>query len=134
MSTLHSHPSEDLLHWRPTYPNSGMRVSSSFGVLPEIFFSGKENMSDIVDSIHYGVMFHKIPANLACVYLKGHLIGKARDWFDVIDQVRIYPRRERAEGVVETDGLNDERARAEQVEIEGSKGQGREKWENHEND
>ncbi|GFS58912.1 uncharacterized protein NPIL_211621 [Nephila pilipes] len=29
-------------------------------------------------------MFHEIPANLACAYLKGHLIGKARDWFEVI--------------------------------------------------
>ncbi|GFT67648.1 uncharacterized protein NPIL_299701 [Nephila pilipes] len=29
-------------------------------------------------------MFHEIPANLNCAYLKRHLIGKARDWFEVI--------------------------------------------------
>ncbi|GFU35051.1 uncharacterized protein NPIL_595851 [Nephila pilipes] len=61
-----------------------MRVGSSFRVLPEIFFSGKENVSEFLDSIDYGVMFHEIPANLACAHLKGHLIGKARDWFEVI--------------------------------------------------
>ncbi|GFU43585.1 uncharacterized protein NPIL_84441 [Nephila pilipes] len=61
-----------------------MRVGSSFRVLPEIFFSGKENVSEFLDSIDYRVMFHEIPANLACAYLKDHLIGKARDWFEVI--------------------------------------------------
>ncbi|GFT83540.1 hypothetical protein NPIL_40851, partial [Nephila pilipes] len=37
-------------------------------------------------------------------------------------QVQIYHPRERDEGVVEIDGLNGERSRAEQVETEGSKG------------
>ncbi|GFS88513.1 transposon Tf2-6 polyprotein [Nephila pilipes] len=90
-----------------------MRVGSSFRVLPKIFFSGKENVSEFLDSIDYGVMFHEIPANLACAYLKGHLIGNARDWFEVIDKVRIYDPRERDEGVVETDGLNGEGSRVE---------------------
>ncbi|GFU03913.1 uncharacterized protein NPIL_469271 [Nephila pilipes] len=91
MATLHSspsvpsHPSDHLsFHWRPTYPNPEIGVSSSFRVLPENFFSGKENVSEFLNSIDYGVMFHEIPANLACAYLKGHLIGKARDWFAVI--------------------------------------------------
>ncbi|GFT17836.1 hypothetical protein NPIL_150681 [Nephila pilipes] len=39
-----------------------------------------------------------------------------------VDQVRIYHPRERDEGAVETDGLDDEGSRAEQVETEGSKG------------
>ncbi|GFS70015.1 hypothetical protein NPIL_62931 [Nephila pilipes] len=43
-----------------------------------------------------------------------------------VDQVRIYQPRERDEGVVETDGLNGERSRAEQVESEYSKGLARE--------
>ncbi|GFT82714.1 hypothetical protein NPIL_484671 [Nephila pilipes] len=113
MSTLPSHPSEDLLYWRPTYPSPGMRVGSSFQVLPEIFFSGKENVSEFLDSIDFGVIFHEIPAKLACAYLKGHLIGKARDWFEVIGS------SERDEGVVETDRLNGEGSR---VESEYSKG------------
>ncbi|GFU01374.1 hypothetical protein NPIL_171171 [Nephila pilipes] len=43
-----------------------------------------------------------------------------------VDQVRIYHPRERDEGVVDTDGLDVERSRAEQVETEGSKGLARE--------
>ncbi|GFU11677.1 hypothetical protein NPIL_439051 [Nephila pilipes] len=39
-----------------------------------------------------------------------------------VDLVRIYHLRERDEGVVETDGFDGERSRAEQVESEGSKG------------
>ncbi|GFT62358.1 hypothetical protein NPIL_589311 [Nephila pilipes] len=38
-----------------------------------------------------------------------------------VDQVRIYHPRERDEGVVETDGLDGEGSRAEQVESEYSK-------------
>ncbi|GFU01142.1 hypothetical protein NPIL_669221 [Nephila pilipes] len=44
-----------------------------------------------------------------------------------VDQVRIYHPRERDEGGVETDGLNIDGSRAEQVETEGSKGLAREK-------
>ncbi|GFT00683.1 hypothetical protein NPIL_550931 [Nephila pilipes] len=45
----------------------------------------------------------------------------------IANQVRIYYPRERNEGVVDTDGLDGEGSRAEQVEIEGSKGLAREK-------
>ncbi|GFU29372.1 hypothetical protein NPIL_98811 [Nephila pilipes] len=81
-----------------------------------------ENVSEFLDSIDYGVLFHDIPTNLACAYLKGHLIGRAKDWFEV----RIYHPRERDEGVVETDGSDGEGSRAEQVECEYSKGLARE--------
>ncbi|GFS69646.1 uncharacterized protein NPIL_312861 [Nephila pilipes] len=76
------------LQWRPVcpiYPNPEIGICSSFRVLPEIFFSGKENVLEFLDSIDYGVLFHEIPTNLACAYLKGHLIGRAKDWFEVID-------------------------------------------------
>ncbi|GFU37168.1 hypothetical protein NPIL_136351 [Nephila pilipes] len=43
-----------------------------------------------------------------------------------VDQVLIYHPREKDEGVVETDGLDGEGSRAEQVETEGSKGLARE--------
>ncbi|GFS69855.1 uncharacterized protein NPIL_641871, partial [Nephila pilipes] len=138
-STIPSHLSDNLLYWRPTYPSPEMRVGSSFQVLPEIFFSGKENVSEFLDSIDFGVIFHEIPPNLACAYLKGHLIGKARDWFEVIgssyvtgtatdfaqlkqaltDSFPVVKNREGDEGVVETDGLNGEGSR---VESEYSKG------------
>ncbi|GFU42962.1 uncharacterized protein NPIL_190851 [Nephila pilipes] len=44
----------------------------------------------------------------------------------IVNQVRIYHPRERNEGVMETDGLDSEGSRAEQVETEGSKGLARE--------
>ncbi|GFS84856.1 hypothetical protein NPIL_321251 [Nephila pilipes] len=43
-----------------------------------------------------------------------------------VDQVRIYHPRERDEGIVETDGLDGEGSRAEQVETKGSKSLARE--------
>ncbi|GFS91809.1 hypothetical protein NPIL_583671 [Nephila pilipes] len=109
-------------------------------------------MLEFLDSIDYGVMFHEIPANLACAYLKGHLIGKVRDWFQIIGSSYVtgtatdfaqlkqalgnsFPvarNRERDEGVVETDGLNGEKSWAEQVENEGSKGLAREESSNKE--
>ncbi|GFS53137.1 hypothetical protein NPIL_597741 [Nephila pilipes] len=92
-----------------------MGVCSSFGVLPEIFFSGKKNVLEFLDSIDDEICYFEIPANLACAYLKGHLIGKARDWFSVIG--------ERDESVVKTDGLDGEGSR---VESEYSKGLARE--------
>ncbi|GFU60992.1 uncharacterized protein NPIL_498991 [Nephila pilipes] len=88
MLTFPSVPSDTaLLQWRPVcivYPNPEIGVGSSFRVLPEKKFSGKENVSEFLDSIDYGVLFHKTPTYLACAYLKGHLIGRAKDWFEVI--------------------------------------------------
>ncbi|GFU01372.1 uncharacterized protein NPIL_171161 [Nephila pilipes] len=49
-----------------------------------MFFSGKENVSEFLDSIDNDVVLYNIPPNLACAYLKGHLIGRAKDWFEVI--------------------------------------------------
>ncbi|GFU30322.1 uncharacterized protein NPIL_596881, partial [Nephila pilipes] len=85
MSILPSDPT--LLQWRPVCPiyrNPEIGVGSSFRVLPEKKISGKENVSEFLDSIDYGVFFHEIPTNLACAYLNGHLIGRAKDWFEVI--------------------------------------------------
>ncbi|GFT69123.1 uncharacterized protein NPIL_139621 [Nephila pilipes] len=69
---------------RPVCPNPEIGVGSSFRVFPEFFFSGKENVSEFSDSIDTGVLFPQIPTNLACAYLKSHLIGRAKDWFEVI--------------------------------------------------
>ncbi|GFS81517.1 uncharacterized protein NPIL_668171, partial [Nephila pilipes] len=43
-----------------------------------------EIVSEFLGSIDNGVLFHEIPTNLACAYLKGHLIASAKDWFEVI--------------------------------------------------
>ncbi|GFS79593.1 uncharacterized protein NPIL_276911 [Nephila pilipes] len=84
MLTLPSLPSKPtLIQWRTAYPNPEIGVGSSFRVLPEIFFSGKKNELEFLDSIDNQNCYFKIPINLACAYLKSHLIG-AKDWFEVI--------------------------------------------------
>ncbi|GFT71648.1 uncharacterized protein NPIL_489861 [Nephila pilipes] len=65
MSTL---PSDQTpLQWLPIYPNPEIGVDSSFR-----------------DSINSNASYFEIPTNLACAYLKSHLIGRAKDWFEVI--------------------------------------------------
>ncbi|GFU42194.1 hypothetical protein NPIL_229641 [Nephila pilipes] len=44
----------------------------------------KQGMSEFLDGIDYGVMFHEFPADLACAYLEGHLVGRAGDWYGVV--------------------------------------------------
>ncbi|GFS73166.1 uncharacterized protein NPIL_483901 [Nephila pilipes] len=88
MSTLPSHPSHQLLlQWHPlcpAYPNPKIGVGSSYRVLLEKKFSGKENVSEFLDSIDNQICYFEIPTNLACAYLKGYLIGRAKDWFEVV--------------------------------------------------
>ncbi|GFT41029.1 uncharacterized protein NPIL_437791 [Nephila pilipes] len=82
MSSFPSH--QKSLQWRPVYPNPEIGVGSSLRVLPEIFFSGKENVSEFLDSIDSNASYFEISTNLVCAYLKGHLIRRAKDWFEVI--------------------------------------------------
>ncbi|GFT66065.1 uncharacterized protein NPIL_422961 [Nephila pilipes] len=82
MSSFHS--DQTPLQWRTVYPNPERGVGSSFRVLPEKKISGKENVSEFLDSIDNKVLYYDIPTNLACAYLKGHLIGRAKDWLEVI--------------------------------------------------
>ncbi|GFT86365.1 hypothetical protein NPIL_613941 [Nephila pilipes] len=101
---MSSHPSDQIpLQWCPVYPNTEKGVGSSLRVLPEISFSGKENVSEFLDNIDNNVSYYEITTNLACAYLKDHLIGRTKDWFE--------------------DG---ERSRAKQVETKGNKGLARE--------
>ncbi|GFU21202.1 uncharacterized protein NPIL_196711 [Nephila pilipes] len=82
---MSSQPSDKIpLQWRPVYPNPERGDASSFRVLPEFFFSGKENVSEFSDSIDNKVFYYMIPTNLACAYLKGPLKRRAKDWFEVI--------------------------------------------------
>ncbi|GFW36228.1 uncharacterized protein TNCV_4930901 [Trichonephila clavipes] len=36
------------------------------------------------ENIDNNLAYYEIPAQLACAYLKGHLIGRALDWFEVL--------------------------------------------------
>ncbi|GFW75473.1 uncharacterized protein TNCV_4426561 [Trichonephila clavipes] len=39
---------------------------------------------EFLESININLAYYEIPANFACAYLKGHLVGRAQDWFEVI--------------------------------------------------
>ncbi|GFU71399.1 uncharacterized protein TNCV_2584701 [Trichonephila clavipes] len=64
--------------------NPELRVGSSFRVIPEQFFWGVENVTDFLENIDNNLLYYEIPTQLACAYLKGHLTGRALDWFNVL--------------------------------------------------
>ncbi|GFX42189.1 uncharacterized protein TNCV_3003301 [Trichonephila clavipes] len=64
--------------------NRENRVGSSFRIIPEQYFSGIENIDDFLENIDHNLAYYEIPAQLACAYLKGHLKGRALDWFEVL--------------------------------------------------
>ncbi|GFT72158.1 uncharacterized protein TNCV_2272541 [Trichonephila clavipes] len=64
--------------------NPENRVGSSFRIIPEQYFSRIENIDDFLENIDHNLAYYEIPAQLACAYLKGHLKGRALDWFEVL--------------------------------------------------
>ncbi|GFT04916.1 integrase catalytic domain-containing protein [Trichonephila clavipes] len=76
--------------WNPGTPNAQrtsnpeFRVGSNFRVIPEQYFSGVENVSEFLENIDNSLTYYEIPTQLACAYLKGHLKGRALDWFGVL--------------------------------------------------
>ncbi|GFS55618.1 uncharacterized protein TNCV_131431 [Trichonephila clavipes] len=40
--------------------------------------------NDFLENIDHNLAYYEIPAQLACAYLKGHLKGRALDWFEVL--------------------------------------------------
>ncbi|GFX15135.1 retrovirus-related Pol polyprotein from transposon 297 [Trichonephila clavipes] len=65
--------------------NPEFRVGSNFRVILEQYFWGVENVTDFFRQ-HFdnNLTYYEIPTQLACAYLKGHLTGRALDWFDVL--------------------------------------------------
>ncbi|GFX74799.1 uncharacterized protein TNCV_636261 [Trichonephila clavipes] len=57
--------------------NSELRVGSSFRVIPEQYFLGVENVTEFLEN---NLAYYEIPTQLACAYLKVHLMGRALDW------------------------------------------------------
>ncbi|GFW32816.1 uncharacterized protein TNCV_1773851 [Trichonephila clavipes] len=64
--------------------NPELRVGSSFRVIPVQYFSGVENVTEFLENIDNNLTYYEIPTQLAYAYLKGHLTGRALDWFDVL--------------------------------------------------
>ncbi|GFV65221.1 uncharacterized protein TNCV_3683181 [Trichonephila clavipes] len=42
------------------------------------------SQNDFLENIDHNLVYYEIPAQLACAYLKGHLKGRALDWFEVL--------------------------------------------------
>ncbi|GFV62183.1 uncharacterized protein TNCV_3075171 [Trichonephila clavipes] len=72
------------LHSGDQRVNPEFRVGSNFRIIPEQYFSGVENMAEFLENIDNNLTYYEIPTQLACAYLKGHLTGRALDWFWVL--------------------------------------------------
>ncbi|GFW63329.1 uncharacterized protein TNCV_3477451 [Trichonephila clavipes] len=82
MEALNGDPRD--LHNGAQRINPENRVGSSFRIIPGQYFSGIENIDDFLENIDHNLAYYEIPAQLACAYLKGHLKGRALDWFEVL--------------------------------------------------
>ncbi|GFW85289.1 uncharacterized protein TNCV_3250261 [Trichonephila clavipes] len=60
-----------------------MRNARGFNVLPEVYFSGSENITEFLEGIDNQIKLLEIPSDLSCAYLKGHLLGRALDWYKI---------------------------------------------------
>ncbi|GFV96589.1 uncharacterized protein TNCV_3260531 [Trichonephila clavipes] len=60
-----------------------MRNARGFNVLQEVYFSGSENVSEFLEGIDNKIELLEIPSDLSCAYLKGHLLGRAQDWYQI---------------------------------------------------
>ncbi|GFX21054.1 uncharacterized protein TNCV_4882861 [Trichonephila clavipes] len=80
------HPKGGISQWCPTRFNlydPEMRNARGFNVLPEVYFSGSENVNEFLEGIDYQIKLLEIPSDLLWAYLKGHLLGRARDWYQI---------------------------------------------------
>ncbi|GFY33420.1 uncharacterized protein TNCV_2226901 [Trichonephila clavipes] len=72
--------------WRPTRFNlydPEVRNARGFNVWPEVYFSGSENVTEFLEGIDNQIKLLEIPSDLSCAYLKGHLMGRALDWYQI---------------------------------------------------
>ncbi|GFY32815.1 uncharacterized protein TNCV_4024391 [Trichonephila clavipes] len=44
-----------------------------------------ENAPEFLENIDNNLTYYEIPTQMSCAYLKGHLTGRALDWFEVLD-------------------------------------------------
>ncbi|GFX09073.1 uncharacterized protein TNCV_4166521 [Trichonephila clavipes] len=88
----HADTSRDVLprggtsQWRPTRFNLydlEMRNARGFNVWQEVYFSGLENVTEFLEGIDNQIKLLEIPSDLSCAYLKGHLMGRALDWYQI---------------------------------------------------
>ncbi|GFW88619.1 uncharacterized protein TNCV_828881 [Trichonephila clavipes] len=58
-----------------------MRNARAFNVLPEVYFSGSENVTEFLEGIDKQIKLLEITRDLSGAYLKRHLLGRAQDWY-----------------------------------------------------
>ncbi|GFT90582.1 uncharacterized protein TNCV_2729281 [Trichonephila clavipes] len=63
--------------------HSAIKNARGFNVLPEVYFSGSENVIEFFEGIDNQIKLLDIPSDLSCAYLKGHLPGTAQDWYQI---------------------------------------------------
>ncbi|GFT45597.1 uncharacterized protein TNCV_1055511 [Trichonephila clavipes] len=71
---------------RPTKFNSynpEVRDTNGFNVLPKVYFSVSENVKEFLEGIDNQIRLLEIPSDLSYAYLKGHLLGRAEDWYKI---------------------------------------------------
>ncbi|GFW63879.1 uncharacterized protein TNCV_705851 [Trichonephila clavipes] len=64
--------------------NPEFRVGTNFRIIPEQYLLGVENVVEFLENMDNNLTYYEIPTQLACAYLKGHLTGRALDWFEVL--------------------------------------------------
>ncbi|GFX65801.1 uncharacterized protein TNCV_2043341 [Trichonephila clavipes] len=62
-----------------------MKNARGFNVLPEVYFSGSENITEFMEGIDKQIKLLEIPSDLSCAYLKGHLLGRAKYWKQIFE-------------------------------------------------
>ncbi|PRD22163.1 UNVERIFIED_CONTAM: hypothetical protein NCL1_49847 [Trichonephila clavipes] len=45
--------------------------------------NGAENVTEFLEGIDNQIRLLEIPSDLSCAYLKGHLLGRAQDWYQI---------------------------------------------------
>ncbi|GFW04555.1 uncharacterized protein TNCV_879241 [Trichonephila clavipes] len=79
-------PRGGISQWRPTRFNlydPEMKNARGLNVLPEVYFSGSESANEFSEGIDNQIKLLEIPSDLSCAYLKGHLLGRAQDWYQI---------------------------------------------------
>ncbi|GFV49104.1 uncharacterized protein TNCV_236381 [Trichonephila clavipes] len=79
------HPWVKTLQWYPSplnFPHPEVEGAAGLGGLQEVYFSESEN-EDFIEGIDNQIKLLQIPSDLSCAYLKGHLLGRARDWYEI---------------------------------------------------
>ncbi|GFU15369.1 hypothetical protein TNCV_1045721 [Trichonephila clavipes] len=66
-----------------------------------------ENVDHFFEGIESNLIFYQIPTNLACAYLKGHLTGRAKDWYEVLGYALVQGEKTDFDQLKQA--LNDER-------------------------